>query len=211
MAESDGITVFQSFSERTLKYGRNMMAVAVAVIVFAWVPAIDLTNSRPLNFVIVSGQEHWVWVLFLCALIYYAVRFFGLAKPDYANWFDKHHTVRESFIVTKLGIEQRVDTLEERLDDLVKTGTNLLGTAVEKNNEKIGALHMDIEGRKGDIKRLVRERRDYRWRRNYFWLTDALLPTGFFIVAVGSVIYRLLSLAPLVTNCPHDGSGFLLC
>ena len=38
MANNDEITSVQSFTERTLKYGRNLMAVTVPIFVFALVP-----------------------------------------------------------------------------------------------------------------------------------------------------------------------------
>ena len=44
MADTDGITEFQSFTERTLKYGRNLMAIAVPIVVFYFVPLVDLAK-----------------------------------------------------------------------------------------------------------------------------------------------------------------------
>lgn len=61
MANNDEITSVQSFTERTLKYGRNLMAVTVPIFVFALVPVVDLANSRPLNFAIHEGGEIWIW------------------------------------------------------------------------------------------------------------------------------------------------------
>ena len=86
MANNDEITSVQSFTERTLKYGRNMMAAAVPIIVFYFVPLVDLARSRPFNFEIQEGGEIWIWQILLALLVYYGFRFIGLAIPDFREW-----------------------------------------------------------------------------------------------------------------------------
>lgn len=85
MAIDDEITIFQSFSERTLKYGRNLMVAAAPITVF-YFEIVDLAGSRPLNFTIEDGGEIWIWVILLGLLVYYGFRFFGLAIPDFLHW-----------------------------------------------------------------------------------------------------------------------------
>ena len=86
MADNGEIIRVQSFTERTLKYGRNMMAAAVPIIVFALVPVVDLAKSRPFNFEIQKGGEIWIWAILLALLVYYGFRYFGLAIPDFLKW-----------------------------------------------------------------------------------------------------------------------------
>ena len=50
MAYHDDISEFQSFSERTLKYGRNLMVASNPLNVFAWSGAVDLANCKPFSF-----------------------------------------------------------------------------------------------------------------------------------------------------------------
>ena len=120
MAADDGLSQFQSFSERTLKYGRNVMAASLPIIVFAWADVVDLAKSRPFNFEIKEGGEIWMWWGFLALLIYYGFRFFGLAFPNFLQWRSNFGSTRNgikfnlnNFVIQKKGEEESLSTQEE--------------------------------------------------------------------------------------------------
>ncbi|MBT7509622.1 MAG: hypothetical protein HN650_04310 [Rhodospirillaceae bacterium] len=87
MTDTDGISEFQSFSERTQKYGRNAMVSAAPILVFGYVP-VNLEEFRlffvPFNEGV--SPTPWIWGGLLALLVYYRVRFFGLAIPDLIEW-----------------------------------------------------------------------------------------------------------------------------
>lgn len=93
MPKSEEITEFQSFTERTLKFGRNLMAATVPIILFAWVDALDIKKFKPFDYEIQKGEEIFIWGMLLGVLLYYGVRFVGLAIPDILEWLRIHGAV----------------------------------------------------------------------------------------------------------------------
>ncbi len=64
-----------------------------------------------------------------------------------------------------------------------------LQTNIDKHKTNLESILKQIPGTRAAIK-------DYRWRRTYFWIVDAGLPTALFIFAVGSAIYEISILTP---------------
>ena len=172
MAKNDEITLDQSFTERTLKYGRNLMVVAVPIFVFAWVPLVDLATSRPLNFAIQEGGEIWIWRILLALLVYYGFRFFGLAIPDFLKWRTLHGVVRAD-------IKSRLKAY----------GHNL---AAARQTHDEGSDH--LRSAQKDVRQTRSELRHYNWRRTYFWFADAGLPTVLFGLALWASLDQIFML-----------------
>ena len=61
--------------ERTLKYGRNTMAIAGVIIVLALVPGIEICEFEPLGFRFSPESQKTLWVLLGIVLAYYSVHF----------------------------------------------------------------------------------------------------------------------------------------
>lgn len=179
MADTDGITQYQSFSERTLKYGRNLMLAATGTIVFTSIPAVDLANSRPFNFKIQPGGEIWLWYMLLAVLLYYAIRFFGLAVPDYDRW-------HAEYIPQRFRLKNTIAIKARRVRDLVKRIVNLTGAIGQnqKHTDKTDRTREEIGQTREELEVERREYGEYLWRRSYFWLIDALLPTVLFFCAL---------------------------
>ena len=79
-------------SGQALKYGRNVMAVAGAILVLAWVPDIDIDRFKPLGFDFKKGGEIALWGLLGAALAYYSGRFLIDVYIDYSNWRREYRT-----------------------------------------------------------------------------------------------------------------------
>ena len=63
--------------DQTRKYGRNLTAAAVVILVFYWVPGIEISEFELFGFVIgeAAGSELSIWYLLTGILVYYFVRF----------------------------------------------------------------------------------------------------------------------------------------
>ena len=81
-------------SERTLKYGRNVLAVGCVILVLAWVPHIEIDKFLPLGFDIASGGELSVWGLLGTVLVYYGFRFFVDCRIDVLAWYETYGETR---------------------------------------------------------------------------------------------------------------------
>ncbi len=195
MTENDEITKFQSFSERTLKYGRNLMAAAVPIIVFDFVPMIKLEGPRPLNFKIEAGGEIWIWRILLVLLVYYGIRFFGLAIPDFDAW-------RRSF-------GGYWPEMQNNLDRNIKEEERKKTAAACRNIEKRYLDRYEKEYKQAmSIRRSTHSQlTEYIWRRAYFWLVDAGLPTFLFGLALWSASAAYL----LISFCQYPLEYFSFC
>ena len=71
--------------ERTHKYGRNVTAAAVVILVLAWVPGIEVSEFEPFGFVVreAPSAELSIWCLLTGILVYYFVRFLVSLRIDY--------------------------------------------------------------------------------------------------------------------------------
>ena len=76
----------ESFSDRTLKYGRNVMATAGAMIVLAWMPEINIEKFEPFGLVISPGAAFSIWGVLCTVLIYYFANFTLGAWGDNPSW-----------------------------------------------------------------------------------------------------------------------------
>lgn len=73
-------------SDRTLKYGRNVMATAGVVIVLAWVPEIDVGRFHPFGFDFLTGGKLSAWSVLCAVLVYYFGSFGFAAAIDIPEW-----------------------------------------------------------------------------------------------------------------------------
>lgn len=195
MADKDGITTTQSFTERTLKYGRNMMAAAVPIIVFALVPVVDLAKSRPLNFEITAGGEIWIWVILLALLAYYGFRIFGLAIPDIFTWRREHG----SYILKQsAGLKTQIEDEKAQRDTVAKERWDYRNSANpdEKWRDRIASMERNADTTQIAIELTRSKVSDYYWRRTYFWLADAGLPVALFAVAAIAATREIIALLP---------------
>jgi len=74
------------FSERTLKYGRNVMALGGVILVLAYVPHIEICKFKPFGFEINEGGEISVWGILAAVLCYYALQFYATGWIDFLEW-----------------------------------------------------------------------------------------------------------------------------
>jgi hypothetical protein len=185
MADSDGITTFQSFTERTLKYGRNLMAASVPILVFAWVEVVDLANSSPFNFEIKPGGEIWIWRLLLALLVYYSFRFYGLAIPDLRDWRLKHGEDRARLTTN---LNNQIKNEKDERDTLAREYRDYDASpnpsTPEQRERAMMPFKATVEEGQKRIRNARSQIRDYNWRRTYFWLADAGLPTALFGLAL---------------------------
>lgn len=197
MADNDGITRSKSFTERTLKYGRNMMAAAVPIIVFALVPLVDLAESRPFNFEIKEGGEIWIWLILSAFLMYYGFRFFGLAIPDFHEWRKQHGESRASL---KSALENNINDENVRRGDLASNRDKYDQTPNPDERERLqtrkAILESQIQTAQDRTRATRSELSDYNWRRTYFWLADAGLPVALFAAAVIAASIEISTLLP---------------
>ena len=200
MADNDGITQFQSFTVRTLKFGRNLMAAALPIIVFALVPVVDLAKSRPLNFEITEGGEIWIWLILLALLMYYGFRFFGLAIPDFLAWREAH---RSDKVNLKGQLKGRIDNEKNQSARLYEHHHNFDDATNPDHHREWRKVDAKLEGSVQRAQNEVRaarfEFRDYYWRRIYFWLVDAGLPVALFAVAAIAASIEINALLPTGT------------
>ncbi len=87
---ADPIDIPTPLSDRTLAHGRNVMAAASVILVLAWVPYIEITRFKPLEFDIKEGGELSVWGILASILVYYAIRFCADCWTDYSGWKDSY-------------------------------------------------------------------------------------------------------------------------
>ncbi len=73
-------------SDRTLKYGRNVLAVSAIILVLAYVPYIDVTTFKPLGFDLEKGGEISVWGILAAVLFYYGAQFVSGCWIEYPAW-----------------------------------------------------------------------------------------------------------------------------
>ncbi len=73
-------------SDRTLKYGRNVLAISGTIIVLAWVPDIDIQDFEPLGFVINEGGAKSMWGILIVVLSYYFFQLIIGAWHDFKEW-----------------------------------------------------------------------------------------------------------------------------
>jgi hypothetical protein len=195
MTIKDKITPVQSFTERTLKYGRNVMVAAAPILVFYHLDAVNIKDFKPFGFEIKSENEFWIWALLLGVLVYYGARFLGLAWPDYVFWRSKfgktHATERDGIIRTDQDISSTKKELFEKEESLEAK----LPEPDQRNiRSHIDELRKRVSGLEGNQKSARFNLKDMLWRRRYFWLFDggpplAMLVCGVYAAAV--VIYRL--------------------
>lgn len=182
MTDTDGISEFQSFSERTQKYGRNAMVSAAPILVFGYVP-VNLEEFRlffvPFNEGV--SPTPWIWGGLLALLVYYSVRFFGLAIPDLVEWNKQHGEIRQHL---KSKLNKQIMHIETQEHALAKARGH-------KDNEAVTAHQMNIDKMKGKKKDASAELGNYRWRRTYFWLLDAVLPYSLIVAACWTAVTKL--------------------
>ena len=206
MATDDEITTVQSFTARTLKYGRNMTAVAVPIIVFAFLPVVNLAKSRPLNLYIEPGGEFWIWVIFLTLLGYYGFRFIGLAIPDFLVWRRLHGNKWGKLKAEVKSENSKLEADQKLVDKAHKnhrnnTNPNRVSTLREIQNSESA-----YDGRLDLVSKTQFNLKDYIWRRIYFWMVDAGLPSILFGAAIFAVIIKIYCFWPSDTLCtpnPH--------
>lgn len=76
----------ESLSDRTLKYGRNVMATAGAMMVLAWVPEINIERFEPFGLIVSPGGAFSIWGVLCAVLIYYFANFALGAWGDNPSW-----------------------------------------------------------------------------------------------------------------------------
>ncbi len=73
-------------SDRTLKYGRNVLAVSAVILVLAYVPYIDVETFKPLGFDPAQGGAMSVWGILAGMLVYYGLQFVFGCRIEYLAW-----------------------------------------------------------------------------------------------------------------------------
>ncbi len=195
MAEYEDITEFQSFSERTLKYGRNLIVASVPMIIFGWTDVVDLKKSRPFNFEIKPGEEIWIWYFLISIVLYYGLRFFWLAILDYLSWRQSHSQKFSSYAGTIRGRlnecfdHQKVaNDIQRDIDRATKKNdAQSLARANKLLSERIGPLNKSRRQLNSDYITL----NSFILRRYYFWIFDALLPGAFFAAATIAALRQI--------------------
>jgi hypothetical protein len=76
----------ESLSDRTLKYGRNVMATAAVMIVLAWMPDFNVERFEPFGLVVSPGAAFSIWGVLCAVLIYYFANFTFGAWADIPSW-----------------------------------------------------------------------------------------------------------------------------
>ncbi len=207
MANNDEITSVQSFTERTLKYGRNMMAAAVPIIVFYFVPLVDLARSRPFNFEIKEGGELWIWVILLALLVYYGFRFIGLAIPDFSEWRNSYGLEKAKM---KGNLNRLINEENSHITDIEKYRGAFDNETTQSEQEtlqtRIGTVENNLKECQNGIRSTRSEISIYKWRRANFWLADAGFPTVLFGLALWASldkVYALLCDLQLCQSLPR--------
>jgi hypothetical protein len=188
MAEEKDISEVQSFSERTLKYGRNLMIAAVPMIVFAWAPGVKLAGSKPFGFNIDEGNEISIWSMMMIVLIYYGARFLFLAVIDWSEWKGRFGERRMVLGEEVSASREILSEAQQRLGEFQSRGKR----DAEAKARKTHATQSSV------LSAGLTMQRDYRNRRIYFWCLDAIPPFVLFVLALvvgGYEIYRLISAA----------------
>ena len=195
MANNDEITSVQSFTERTLKYGRNMMAAAVPIIVFYFVPLVDLARSRPFNFEIQEGGEIWIWVILLVFLAYYGFKFIGLAILDYREWWNQYGLENARI---KGNLNRQINEEKSHITDKEKYRRDLDNATTQREQEVLRTRISTLENKLKEYQNGIRSTRSeisiYKWRRTYFWFADAGLPTVLFGLALWASLDQIFML-----------------
>lgn len=62
-------------SDRTLKYGRNVMATSGVIVVLAWVPGIEIDRFKPFGFDFSDGGALAFWCVLFVVMFYYFISF----------------------------------------------------------------------------------------------------------------------------------------
>lgn len=75
-------------SYRTMVHGRNLMAIAGALVVLAWLPGVEVKDFHPFGFTFDGRSLLSFWSLITFVLFYYAVRFVVDAWTDFKPWMD---------------------------------------------------------------------------------------------------------------------------
>lgn len=193
MAETDEITEFQSFAERTLKFGRNLMVAAVTIVVFAFVPVVDLAKSRPFNFEIGEGGEIWIWILLAVLLVYYGARFFALAVLDFRQWKAQYGMQRPRIEIQLADNSQALrfaeTDLTEALEEFDLKETRIprrkaLGKQISEMEKSLSEMAFSIAAQRRDLS-------IFKWQRRVWWIADAGLPSVLFIVALGASLVKI--------------------
>ena len=117
--------------ERTHKYGRNVTAAAVVIMVLALVQDIDLGNSKPLGLAFTEGPrgELAIWWLLTGVLVYYFVRFSVSLTIDYLA--NKHHI--RGYFESSRGFKKTLREALARGDD----------KKIENTESKISGMRSD--------------------------------------------------------------------
>ena len=85
----DGTTieVDSPLSDRTLKYGRNVMAVSGVILALSWIPGIEVSKFSPFGLSLPEGGEIYIWSTLGIVLIYYALQFCVAGVLDFRAWY----------------------------------------------------------------------------------------------------------------------------
>ena len=73
----------ESFSDRALKYGRNVIAISSVILILALVPGIDVEHFEAFGFKIRAGGEFWAWCMLCTVLAYYFGMFVFTWRVDF--------------------------------------------------------------------------------------------------------------------------------
>lgn len=72
--------------DRSLKYGRNVLAVSSTILVLAWVPNIDICDFSPLGFKVTGEGALSLWGILTAVLGYYLIHFVVGCMIDFKMW-----------------------------------------------------------------------------------------------------------------------------
>ena len=73
-------------SDRTLKYGRNVLVAGVVILVLAYVPYINVETFKPMGFDPDKGGAMSVWGILVAVLVYYGLQFGFGCRIEYLAW-----------------------------------------------------------------------------------------------------------------------------
>lgn len=189
----DELSETQSFTERTLKYGRNLMATSVPMIVFSLVPMVDIAKSRPFNFELQEGGEFWLWGFLLTLLMYYGIKFIGLVIIDYHHWYEVHGDYKDNLNIDLLRQGNAIVEGMRELDTARYNFSHSRPSNAEEHTRNFEKAQSNLAASKIHIKTSKFKIRDYNWRRAYFWIADAGLPLLLFLIALGATVEKVLT------------------
>ena len=100
-------------SDRTLKYGRNIIAESCTILVLFWTPGFNIGEIQVFGYNVTKANAAWAWAGLLIVLFYYSFMFRWLVHSDGLMAAQKiQETQSNSDVMSKVRIKEVEESLE---------------------------------------------------------------------------------------------------